>query len=204
MVSLSRGDGQPVDGRTLRFQHRRSELVDAVMDYVLEHGVANLTFRPLAQAVGVSHVALRNHFGTKEQLVAEVFDHIRARYVPRAVPERDDAEHLVQALWSEWTGERGQRELRLFFEAYGQALMHPDRYRGFLDGVVDDWLGTITATAIAAGCPQDDADRFATVLIAQLRGLILDLLTTGDHTRVQRALDSVLAAARAEADGWGM
>ncbi|WP_372442035.1 TetR/AcrR family transcriptional regulator [Nocardioides limicola] len=38
-----------------------------------------MSYRTLAAAVGVSHVTLRHHFGAKEELLAEVFDLIRAR-----------------------------------------------------------------------------------------------------------------------------
>ena len=34
-----------VDGRTLRFQHRRPELLDAATEYVLDHGIANLSLQ---------------------------------------------------------------------------------------------------------------------------------------------------------------
>jgi AcrR family transcriptional regulator len=36
-----------VDGRTLRFQHRRPELLAAATEYVLDHGIAGLSLRRL-------------------------------------------------------------------------------------------------------------------------------------------------------------
>ncbi|MCC3313732.1 TetR/AcrR family transcriptional regulator [Nocardia africana] len=190
-----------VDGRSLRFQHRRGELIDAIMDYVLEHGIADLSFRPLADAVGVSHVTLRHHFGTKEELVAEIFETIRARE-PVTSDVDGDAEALLRSLWNRWTQPEGARHFRLLFEAYGQALMHPDRYGRFLDSVVSDWISLITTLAVRAGCPTDHAETFATALLAQLRGLQLDLLATGEHARVEAALDLVIAGARAQFDSW--
>lgn len=189
-----------VDGRRLRYRHRRGELVDAVMDYVLEHGIADLSFRPLAQAVGVSHVTLRHHFGTKEELVAEILETLRAR-APIPAGAADD-ETLLRGLWAQWSTPEGQRHFRLLFEVYGEALMHPRRYRRFLDAVVDDWLRVITGIALDAGCPEADAERFATVLLAQFRGLLLDLLATGDRARVDAAADAVLTAAAVERATW--
>jgi DNA-binding transcriptional regulator YbjK len=39
---------EQIDGRTLRYQHRRSELLDAVGEYVLDHGIATLSLRRVA------------------------------------------------------------------------------------------------------------------------------------------------------------
>ena len=194
---------QQVDGRSLRFQHRRPEVLDAVMEHVLEHGITELSFRSLGKAVGLSHVTLRHHFGTKDDLVAEIFDVIRARApIPQELAPAEDGSALIRDLWAGWADERGQRYFRLFFEAYGQALMHPDRYQHFLNGVVTNWLGVVTHLAISAGCPADEAPRFATVLLAQIRGLQLDLLATGDTARVQDALDSILASVETAQAGW--
>ena len=112
-----------VDGRTLRFQHRRPEILEAVMEHVLEHGLGDLSLRSLAAAVGVSHVTLRHHFGSKEELVAELFDEIRARQEIPADVAAEDGAALLRRLWRDWTGEPGLRQFRLLFEAYGQALI---------------------------------------------------------------------------------
>lgn len=193
-----------VDGRTLRFQHRRPEILEAVMEHVLEHGLGDVSLRSLAAAVGVSHVTLRHHFGSKEELVAEIFDEIRARQEIPADIAAEDGAALLRRLWEAWTGERGLRQFRLLFEAYGQALMAPDRYRRFLDGVVDEWLAIIESWALAAGCPPDEAPRFATLLIAQLRGLALDLLATGDRARVDAAFDDVVDDAERRRAAWAV
>jgi len=193
-----------VDGRTLRFQHRRPEILEAVMEHVLEHGLGDLSLRSLAAAVGVSHVTLRHHFGSKEELVAELFDEIRARQEIPADVAAEDGAALLRRLWRDWTGEPGLRQFRLLFEAYGQALMAPDRYRRFLDGVVGDWLAIIEGWAVAAGCSADEAPRFATLLIAQLRGLALDLLATGDRARVDAAFDEVVEAAERRRAAWAV
>ncbi len=192
-----------VDGRSLRFQHRRGELLEAVIDYALEHGVADLSFRPLAKEVGVSHVTLRHHFGTKEDLLAEIFDSVRSREpLPATLGSAADAEALLRTLWAGWTDAAGDRYFRLFFEAYGQALMHPDRYQRFLDGVVQDWLAAVVPLVVASGATEEQATQFATLLLATLRGLLLDLLATGDRERVERSLDALLLIARAAGDGW--
>jgi hypothetical protein len=73
---------------------------------------------------------------------------------------------------------------RSFFEAYALALRHPERFSEFLVSVVADWVGS-------------DDPAHATLELAVLRGLLLDLLTTGERKRVQGAFGAVPADA-----GW--
>ncbi len=58
---------------------RRVELLNAVTEYVLEHGLADLSLRPLARAVGTSARILLYHFGSKETLIASVLREARER-----------------------------------------------------------------------------------------------------------------------------
>ena len=51
---------------------RRERLAEDATDYVLEHGIAGLSLRPLAAALGTSDRMLLYHFGSKDALVAEV------------------------------------------------------------------------------------------------------------------------------------
>lgn len=51
---------------------RRSQLVNAAVDYVAAHGFADLSLRGLGAAIGVSHRMLIHYFGSKEQLLVEI------------------------------------------------------------------------------------------------------------------------------------
>jgi len=81
--------------------------------------------------------------------------------------------------------------MRLFFETYGLALRHPERYRDFLDHAVRDWLDEPLAAI-------DDVS--ATLALATVTGLVLDLLTTGDSLRVEAAMERFLSLLRGHAD----
>jgi hypothetical protein len=81
--------------------------------------------------------------------------------------------------------------MRLFFETYGLALRHPDRYSGFIDHAIHDWLDEPLAAI-------DDIS--ATLAIGTVTGLVLDLLTTGDRVRVEDAMERFLFLLRSHAD----
>ena len=57
----------------------RDRLRQKCFRYFLQHGVANLSLRPLAAAVGTSARMLLHYFGSKEALIAEVMEQVQAR-----------------------------------------------------------------------------------------------------------------------------
>ena len=81
--------------------------------------------------------------------------------------------------------------MRLFFEVYGLALRHPNRYSNFLGHTVHDWLDEPMAAV-------DDIS--ATLAIATVTGLLLDLLTTNDRARIDNAMERFLILLRSHAD----
>jgi AcrR family transcriptional regulator len=157
---------------------RRAQLLEAAIDYAIEHGLSDLTLRPLAEALGVVPNTLVHHFGSKEELVSEVLNGVRDRLRAMRAEMQDDPDaDPLMGVW-EWTSSPERLSFfRSFFEAYGMALRQPESFELFLARVVEDWL-----TAEPA-----DRER-ATLELALLRGLLLDLLTTGERDRVERAL----------------
>ena len=49
---------------------RRQELLDRIVLYLADHGLAQATLRPMAAALDVSINRLVHHFGSKEELVS--------------------------------------------------------------------------------------------------------------------------------------
>jgi AcrR family transcriptional regulator len=156
---------------------RRTQLLEAAVDYAVERGLADLTLRPLAQALGVMPNTLAHHFGSKEELLSAILNGVRDRLrAMRAQMDEDaSARAPLERLW-EWTSSPERLAFfRSFFEAYGRALQQPERFASCLDRVVADWL--------AVGVEPE----VATLELAVVRGLLLDLLTTGGRDRVDAA-----------------
>jgi hypothetical protein len=76
---------------------------------------------------------------------------------------------------------------------YGHALQARQQFAGFLEHVVADWMRALV-DAQGPGTDPASANRTATLVIATIRGLLLDLLATGDRDRVQDAAESFLAS----------
>jgi AcrR family transcriptional regulator len=154
---------------------RRAQLLEEAVDYAVANGLADLTLRPLAEALGVLPNTLVHHFGSKEELLSEILNGVRDRLRAMRDELLADPEGLpLQGLW-DWTSDaERQAFFRSFFEAYGIALQHPQQFQAFLARVVADWL------------PESGAKR-ATLELAVVRGLLLDLLTTDERERVDSA-----------------
>lgn len=188
------------DRRRTRHEPHKAELLAAAIDYVVEHGLSELSIRPLAAALGISHRTLLYHFGSKEALVAAVLNEVRAReralLAPLDNPRETSAEAYARAAFRHFSAPEYERYFRLFFEVYGLALQQPAQYGGFLDGVVTDWLPGIERALVRDGYPPERAPALASLLLDSGRGMLLDLLATGDRARVEAAFEALLAGLR--------
>ncbi len=177
----------------------RARLLAAIVDYVLTHGLADLSLRPLAAAVGSSPRMLLYHFGSKDDLVIAVIEETRRRHAQllEAWYERSaehDARTLLLRAWQWLTAPRHDRLLRLLFETYGLALQDRRRHATFLRSAVNDWIAPFARTLEREGFTRERAGALGTLLVAVVRGLLLDVLATGDRARVDRAFRSFINA----------
>ncbi|MBT0769589.1 TetR/AcrR family transcriptional regulator [Kineosporia sp. J2-2] len=173
---------------------RKDQLLELTHDYVRQHGLADLSLRPLAAAVGSSPRVLLFLFGSKDGLVKALLERARDDELRllRTLPEAGliDTAHL---LWG-WLRDPGHRgSVTLWAEAYARSLVARDEvWAGFAERTVNDWLGFLAAR-------QDDSERgttralaVRTAVLMALRGALLDLLATGDDERVTAALECTL------------
>jgi AcrR family transcriptional regulator len=184
---MSPQDDQPADTSP------RARLLAAAVDHVAGHGVTGLSLRELAAAVGTSHRMLIHHFGSKEGLLVEVVRAVEARQ--RAALAELQAtsdvslEEAGRRFWERLTDPSLDRHERLFFELYGQALQGRPWAASLLDGIVDDWIRPLRELLVAAGRPAATASADARLALAVARGLLLDLLATGDRAGVTAAME---------------
>jgi AcrR family transcriptional regulator len=185
------------DGRTLRYQDRRPTLLTAASEYVLDTGLHDLSLRRMATALGVTHATLIRHFGTKEALLAEVLEHLRRTLLDHLASDEElrcapSASDQLRVLWARWPAPRERRQFLLLVEVYSLAAREPDRFGSLLRSAVHDWLPILEQGLRRDGTPEAQVTPIATGLLAQIRGLQLDLIATGDHARVDRAFEHLL------------
>ena len=182
---------------------RRDELLERSYRYVLDHGLTGLSLRPLAEAIGSSPRVLLFLFGSKDGLVRALLARARADELEqlervRHAPGTDILE-LALGVW-EWLAALEHRGLLvLWTESYARDLAEPDGpWSGFARGTVQDWLGLLAAAQPprVRGTRKGEAER--TLVLAVLRGALLDLLATGDERRATAAVRQGLGALRGD------
>ncbi|MFC4331053.1 TetR/AcrR family transcriptional regulator [Streptomyces andamanensis] len=177
-------------------EDRRARLVDAAADHVAVHGIAELSLRGLGAAIGVSHRMLIHYFGSKERLFAEIVRTSEQRQRAllarsRPAPGLPPAE-VARRLWRRLADPSAAGQERLFFELCGHALRGRAEAAAFAEGFVADWLEPLAAAETAAGADPATARARARLGLATVRGLLLDLLVTGDRAAVDAAMEEFL------------
>lgn len=171
----------------------RERLLGAAVDHVAAHGIGEVSLRQLATALGTSHRMLVYHFGSKEGLLVEVIRAVEARQREALADLAADADLPVaeqaRRMWRRLADPALWPHERLFFEVYGQALQGRPHTAALLDGIVDSWLEPLTALNIAQGLTPERARASARLGIAVTRGLLLDLLATGDRPGTDAAME---------------
>ena len=158
--------------------------MERTIGYLAEHGVIDVSLRALAAAIGTSHRMLIYHFGSKDGLFVAVVRAVEARqraaFSDLVVSSGDSLSDVARQFWRRLSDPALAPHERLFFEMYGQALQGRPYAAPLLDGIVDSWLGPMTNVLRQTGFSEDSARAEARLGIAVIRGLLLDLLATGD------------------------
>jgi AcrR family transcriptional regulator len=173
----------------------RERLLDVCTTYALEHGLPD-RMGPLADAAGTSTRMLVYHFGTRDRLLREVLGRARQRQLEafgEMLRPRPDEPYLdtLAGVWERMTGPEGRPYLRMFDQLH-IARLHDSAGRplwpDFRHVATTDWLGPLEEGLASLQRPE-----LATVVLAVLRGLLMDLDATGDASRTGRAWRDFLA-----------
>jgi AcrR family transcriptional regulator len=178
---------------------RREALLDDVVHYLAERGLANVSLRPMAQQLGLSVNALVHHFGPKDDLIVaalrrsiELQKEVEAQWLERR-PQLSQAD-LLRAWWR-WITASPQNlaMVRLGIEAAAldaTVTGLPREVRGDQIGV---WRENIEQRLLDEGMKPAMATVEASLAKAMFTGLVVDLLATGHRSRLSRALEIGLA-----------
>lgn len=172
----------------------RERLLDAVVEHFAADGLADQSLRQIAASVGTSHRMLLYHFGSKDGLLLEVVRRVEVRTGERlaalAGHSRGATDEVIRRMWR-YVADPELADLeRLFFALYGRALQGDDAAGPLLRADVETWLERNVALAGEIGAPVEVVRVHARLGLAVVRGLLLDLLATGDRAGVDAALEA--------------
>ena len=163
------------DGR----QGPARRLLEAAIDHIAARGITDLSLRELAAAIGTSHRMLIHHFGSREGCGSRSSARSRTRGAADVVP--DPAASGGDAMrWWRTSPTQAVAQRAPVLRGLRSGAAGPPGHDELLDGIVDAWLepaaGASSPTAWRARRRSPGAAG-----LAVSRGLLLDLLATGDR-----------------------
>ena len=135
---------------TMRTSQPRERLLTAAVAHALDAGIADLSLRQLAAAIGTSHRMLIYHFGSREGLLVAVTKAVEDQQ-RAALLESGSTPQDARLFWERLSDPQLWPQERLFFELYAYALRGRPGTEGFLDGIVESWVTPIADALVQAG-----------------------------------------------------
>jgi AcrR family transcriptional regulator len=167
--------------------HRRDDLLRRVVKAAAEGGLARRSLRDLAAQVGTSHRMLIHHFGSRDGLLAAVVESVERDQAGRLGELPDDAAAAIRATWRRTSVPALWPIERLFFECYARGAQGEPPFDRLVPALVDQTLAAVSTRPDVA--EDDDGPAGARLGLAVIRGLLLDLVATGDRKGTGRALE---------------
>ncbi len=153
---------------------QRAAFLAGAVEHVLDHGVATLSLRPLAAALGTSDRMLLYYFHSREQLLVAVLAEVGAQlqgHLSEALPDRAlPPAVLLGAAEAALRSEGVDRHLRLYVEVSGLAARGQEPFRTVAAAVTEGWRTWVDERLDVA--PDERAAAAAGVL-AMIDGLLL-------------------------------
>jgi AcrR family transcriptional regulator len=174
---------------------RKAMLLENLIAYLVKRGVADLSLRPMAAAVGTSARLLIFHFGSKQRLLVAVLEEMQAR-LQRSLKLLLDEPGAARCaplrqFWDWALKEANFAQLRVLYQLHILAAQDHKTYGRFLKRNSFNWLESVQAVLK----PSQRSATLATLIVAVFDGLFIEVVSTGDRRRASAAIDEFIAMA---------
>jgi AcrR family transcriptional regulator len=169
----------------------RERLLHAAVDQAMNGGITDLSLREIAAAIGTSHRMLIYHFGSREGLLVAVSRRVEEAQL--AIVAGWSITMDARRSWQHFSDPKLWPLERLFFELYAHSLLGRPGTEGFAQAVIEPWIAMLADKMVEVGLSRAEARAQARLVVAVARGLLLDLLATGDQAGVTDAFEAYLA-----------
>lgn len=192
---VDEGAGYRRSAGTARGEARRQQLLDQVTDDLAANGLVDFSLRRAARAAGTTHKVLLYHFDGADELLVQAVFRLRDRRIRKglaAVELAQSGQSLaarVRALWPILVGEEGY----VLDQAIGLSMYDPARYAELGRGASRQYL-----PALLSICPEHWSSQrkveVAELILAVLRGFLVDARTSGDSAGIAAGFDGLARA----------
>jgi AcrR family transcriptional regulator len=187
---------------TPRGEARRRELLDRVVDDLAVNGLVDFSLRRAARAAGTTHKVLLYHFDGADDLLQQAIWQLRERRIANSLALADVAQPptlaaRVRAIWVALVGE----ESRVLDQAIGLMMYDSDRYVELGRGASQQYMPALLSIC-PPHWPEQRKLEVSELILAALRGFLIDQLTSGDTAGVEAGFEALARALdREEATG---
>lgn len=177
-----------------RGEARRRELLARVVDDLAVNGLVDFSLRRAARAAGTTHKVLLYYFDSVDDLLTQAIHELRQRRVDSGLaaatrPDRRTLADRVRAVWSPLIGE----ESRVLDQAIGLMMYDPQRYAELGRGASREYLPGLLSI-LPPAWSQRRKQEVAELILAVLRGFLIDRLTSGDIAGVEAGFEALARA----------
>jgi len=187
---------------------RRQELLDRIVVYLADNGLAQATLRPMAAALDVSINRLVHHFGSKDELLATAM----RRAIEQQIAVQDgwvarNPRLTMVEMYRKWWRCMNESPANLAAERQNyEAAALDTKVTGLAGDLRADQIGVWRHAAEQRlehdGVPHDRAVMEASLAKATFTGLVMDLVATGDRRRLNKVFDQFLERLAAVVDSF--
>lgn len=205
-ISASAGEGSPDRAGyrrstgSPRGEARRRELLDRVTEDLAANGIVDFSLRRAARAAGTTHKVLLYHFDGADDLLVQATVQLRRRRIGKALAAateggaRRSLGDWVRAIWPILLSDD---EAAVLDQAIGLAMYDSGRYAALGREASQQYLPTLLAV-----CPEHWSGRrrleVAEMVLATLRGFLVDARTSGDTAGVAAGFEALVRALERE------
>ncbi|NUP03724.1 MAG: TetR/AcrR family transcriptional regulator [Nonomuraea sp.] len=182
-----------------RGEARRRELLDRVTDDLAANGLVDFSLRRAARAAGTTHKVLLYHFDGADDLLQQAILRLRERRVGEGLAaavqgrERRSLAEWVRQVWPALVSE----EARVLEQAIGLAMYDPARHAELGRQASRQYLPLLLSL-----CPEHWPERrrheVAQMILATLRGFLVESRTSGDAEGVAAGFEALFRALERE------
>ena len=182
-----------------RGEARRRQLLERVVDDLAANGLVDFSLRRAARAAGTTHKVLLYYFDGPDDLLEQAVLQLREERIERglaaamqgaagqSLPDR------VRAVWASLASEQS----RALDQAIGLTMYDPARYARLGQTASERYVPSLMSI-----CPPAWPDRrkreVAEMIMATLRGFIVEWLTSGNTAGVDAGFEALTRALKRE------
>jgi AcrR family transcriptional regulator len=178
---------------TARAAARRAELLEQVTDDLAANGLVDFSLRRAARAAGTTHKVLLYHFDSADDLLQQAVFRLRDRRISKGMAAAGQAggtlADRVRAMWPILVGAEGE----VLDQAIGLSMYDTRRYAELGRGASKQYLPSLLSI-LPVGWPERRKLEVAEMILAVLRGFLVDSRTSGDADGIAAGFDALARA----------